>query len=375
VEDALALPLEQRFWDDLLREAKGWGLTTYEQDWLYNQFRGMNITLQTVDVARMWLIQMGTAAKKNDMHVQYCMSWPRHVLQSLEIDAVSQIRASDDYWPNNENWAPVGVSSMFVHALGLTPTKDNFWTSNVAENNPRYGHRAETASRLHGLVSSWSTGPVAPSDRVDLLDRVLILRSCSTSGKLLRPDVPAARTDASMMAKAGIKVSSELRDEVWFTHVTLSGFRFLYVLSANAPALELTAADLNLDKNSAASYVAWPIGDAFKTYALPLQVPATNKANFVAYGFAPTLPNGWVFFGEAETKWVPVSRDRFSNLVATDQCMTVTVRGEAHERVNLVLRCPKGKIHYVDCVLSGAGDAIFSTATMQCGAGDVATGA
>jgi hypothetical protein len=28
-----ALPLEERFWDDLFSEAREWGLYTYEQDW------------------------------------------------------------------------------------------------------------------------------------------------------------------------------------------------------------------------------------------------------------------------------------------------------------------------------------------------------
>jgi hypothetical protein len=39
IEGPLALPLERRFWDDLLATAKRWGLTTYEQDWMYNQVR------------------------------------------------------------------------------------------------------------------------------------------------------------------------------------------------------------------------------------------------------------------------------------------------------------------------------------------------
>ena len=30
-----ALPLEQLFWDDLLRNAPHWGMVVYEQDWLY----------------------------------------------------------------------------------------------------------------------------------------------------------------------------------------------------------------------------------------------------------------------------------------------------------------------------------------------------
>ena len=30
----MVVPLEQRFWDDLLSSSLSWGLTVYEQDWL-----------------------------------------------------------------------------------------------------------------------------------------------------------------------------------------------------------------------------------------------------------------------------------------------------------------------------------------------------
>jgi hypothetical protein len=30
----MAIPLSQRFWDDLLRNATQWGMNVYEQDWL-----------------------------------------------------------------------------------------------------------------------------------------------------------------------------------------------------------------------------------------------------------------------------------------------------------------------------------------------------
>ena len=35
------VPLEQGFWDWLLSKSKAWGLATYEQDWLYNEFNNV----------------------------------------------------------------------------------------------------------------------------------------------------------------------------------------------------------------------------------------------------------------------------------------------------------------------------------------------
>ena len=61
------------------------------QDWLDREFRGMNATLSTVDVAKTWLLQMGQAARANGLTIQYCMSNPRHAMQSLEIPVVTQV--------------------------------------------------------------------------------------------------------------------------------------------------------------------------------------------------------------------------------------------------------------------------------------------
>ena len=73
VEPPLALPLEQRFWDDLMRNTTDWGMVVYEQDWLYTEFLGLNATLlQSVTGARKWLTQMATAASRVGVTIQYC---------------------------------------------------------------------------------------------------------------------------------------------------------------------------------------------------------------------------------------------------------------------------------------------------------------
>ena len=55
-----------------------------------------------------------------------------HVLQSVEIDAVTQIRVTNDYETNfqyrGQQWK-LGVSSIFSSALGLAPFKDVYWTT------------------------------------------------------------------------------------------------------------------------------------------------------------------------------------------------------------------------------------------------------
>ena len=51
------------------------------------------------------------------------MAWPRHVLQSVMIPTVTQIRVSDDYGPGNNQWI-VGDTTILAHAVGLAAFKD-----------------------------------------------------------------------------------------------------------------------------------------------------------------------------------------------------------------------------------------------------------
>ncbi len=51
------------------------------------------------------------------------MPWTRHVLQSLAIPVVTQIRVSDDYQPGNSQWA-IGDTTILAHAVGLAAFKD-----------------------------------------------------------------------------------------------------------------------------------------------------------------------------------------------------------------------------------------------------------
>ena len=53
------------------------------------------------------------------------------------VHCIWQARSSDDYSPGNDQWK-IGLSSMFTHALGVAPFKDNFWTTTSQPGDP-YG--------------------------------------------------------------------------------------------------------------------------------------------------------------------------------------------------------------------------------------------
>ena len=65
------------------------------------------------------------------------MSHVRHVLQSVELPAITNARASDDYHPGNDQWN-IGTSSILAYAVGIAPSKDNYW-STPQQDGTHYG--------------------------------------------------------------------------------------------------------------------------------------------------------------------------------------------------------------------------------------------
>eukprot|EP00516_Mucochytrium_quahogii_P002198 CAMPEP_0203752530 /NCGR_PEP_ID=MMETSP0098-20131031/6439_1 /ASSEMBLY_ACC=CAM_ASM_000208 /TAXON_ID=96639 /ORGANISM=" , Strain NY0313808BC1" /LENGTH=749 /DNA_ID=CAMNT_0050642739 /DNA_START=515 /DNA_END=2764 /DNA_ORIENTATION=- len=351
VESSLALPIELGFWVELLTQAKKWGLTTYEQDWLNIQFTGMRYTLQNVHAARTWLMQMGQAAEMLNIRIQYCMSLPRHVLQTLEIPAVTQIRGSRDYQPGNTNWRGVGITSIFTDALGLATSKDNFWSNASDVRGTRYGRVAsEPAGRLHSIVSTLSLGAVAPSDQMNSFNRDLIMRSVATTGRILQPDKPAAMTDRGF---SSYRTPNRL-DMIWSTYSNISGWVYTYILSAQARPFNMSLRDIYASQ--ATQFVSFESGGKVNQveYSFP-KVPKTDPVNFKYYVIAPILGrSGWLFLGEAETKWVPMSRHRFSKLRIDEDFFSVNIQGGSKEIVHVVARSPKGDLVRTHCVLPEA---------------------
>ena len=48
---------------------------------------------------------------------RYCAAWTRHVMQSITIPAVTQVRASGDYQPNNNQWLIREIAQSYLIAL------------------------------------------------------------------------------------------------------------------------------------------------------------------------------------------------------------------------------------------------------------------
>ena len=358
----LAMPLQQEFWDWLMADAKKWGLHTYEQDWLFNEFSEMKCTTQSATLARQWLMQMGTAAARNSLTIQYCMSWPRHMMQSIELQAVTQARASGDYHPGNDQWRALGVTSIFGHAIAVKPTKDNFWTKDNAPKSPKYGTVQERYNRLQSAVSTLSTGPVAPSDKIGYSDVALIMKSTTAGGKLLAPDTPATLIDSAFYKMAGI--GNGPTGSVWAATTFLNGAEYKYVLAAENSAYMLQVGELFEETHERYAWEANTTTPQPFHAEAPVSLPATDKWSFNMWTVAPVLANGYVLMGEL-SKWVSVSSSRYSNLAVSTQSATVELSGFPGEIVETTVLIG-GTQHVFPCTVTESSRVLLSLTDGSC---------
>ena len=175
LHDKKALPIgNDSFWFDFFVEARGWGLVSYVQDWLAVQTRDFLPTRTDIHLGEEWLRSMGKAADQVGINIQYCMSYPRHFLQALQIPRVTHARASADYAVSLMNhvrsqWT-IGITSMLLDAVGIAPFKDVLWTRSTQPGSPYTANASEQLPDRQILIATLSTGPVAVGDGINFTD-------------------------------------------------------------------------------------------------------------------------------------------------------------------------------------------------------------
>lgn len=369
-------PTEQRFWDDLMYNSTKWGLFMYEQDWLDVEYDQMQYLNTHPTAARTWLLQMGNAAANNGLTVQYCMSHCRHIMQSVEIPAVTNARASGDYHAGGDQWQPLGNTGIFAWALAIAPTKDNFWSTDIQTGSAYkdYDSIREPYNRLQAAVSTLSKGPVAPSDKIGRSDVALILKSCTADGTLLQGDTPAMAIEAQHIQAAFGCNGCGPQGEVWSTSTQLGKMPHKVIMGADLQEnyqMPLEA----LGSNNSVEMIVYEANSTSKLERLNaktgIEFKACKKWDFQIWAAAPVdQATGLALVGEQD-KWVPVSKARFSNLKfssvstggSTEQIGSVVARGSAGEVV---------KVTWVMVTSAGVDDTTVSCEMHQSGVVEVA---
>jgi len=254
---------------------------------------------------------------------------------------------------------------LLLWAVGVTPFKDNAWTTSNQPGCPPYKSGCQDPNVVLGtLVSVLSTGPVGFSDAIGHTDATLVMSTCNADGLLLKPDKPATPIDSTL-----VQFGSGQPEfiQLWDTFSDFSGTRWHYILAANiSQSYQVHPSDIGLEGSN---YVL----DFFGSFSVspfdnahPLVVPAAVSTNptvpipFNYYIIAPVLSNGWSALGEV-AKFVPMSKQRVSSISVAQTSLSVVLSGASGEQLTFAAVSPQGSIIQTPCTLSSAG-----TATVFC---------
>jgi len=248
---------------------------------------------------------------------------------------------------------------------------------------------------LVSLTALLSTGPVGPSDKIGMLNRDRVIRSCNANGLLLKPDKPPTILDAVFASYWNVADLS-VKIELWDTFTALGDGSLIwhYIVAADSKASGFKVYPKDLKGyvgNSNAATISngyvydWYAGQnqiSISSFngSSPLTVPtlklaqplynsknlnsddeAPTKIDFRYYVIAPLFPNGWSFLGETG-KYVTVSKQRVAEIFEGGNGGTtsvdVRITGAIGEQVGLSFVTPQGKVVSVNCVINAQFEAL-----------------
>lgn len=197
VDGEHAVPTTPAAYERWLDQCVSWGVEVLEHDWLVDVFHRNRWLRERPGRARAWQEGIDAAARERGITLQWCMATPADFAQTVTLSQVTSIRTSGDHGyiaTPGQIWAWFCTTNALARSLGLTPFKDVFRTDpDVA------GELGEPEAMLSAL----STGPVGLGDRVGRFRTELAHRCCRADGVLIKPDVPVAATDDSILGTGG----------------------------------------------------------------------------------------------------------------------------------------------------------------------------
>ena len=175
------------------------GGNAYEVDFMNELYLGIPEFRRTLDAATVWQQGINQAGALKDVRTQFCMMQPSDLLNTLQFSHVTNGRASPDY-ASNSNWF-IGGSSMLFWAVGMRPSKDNFWSSDDQPRQPGFREpNPGSNGELNAIIATMSTGPVGPADGAAQHNSTRLRRTCAANGRLLQTEKPLTPIDATFSA-------------------------------------------------------------------------------------------------------------------------------------------------------------------------------
>ena len=132
-----------------------------------------------------------------------CMQLPSNLMQSLEMNSVTNARSSGDGGRTLTN--SMGTAFLFQSALGLGPSKDNVETA--------------TTPLSQAIVACLSKGPFGLGDEVNKTNATIVLAASRGDGYILQPTRTITPIDRSYSQPQAMN-----NGQVWIADTHLPGF-------------------------------------------------------------------------------------------------------------------------------------------------------
>lgn len=312
------------FFDWFFQQQEGWGLSMYEQDWMCTEYDGVDALNTNISMGDLWLTGMAGGALKSGRTVQYCMPYPYDLLHAVAEPAVTNARATGDYFHAADQWN-VANTALFYWPIGVLPFKDGFYSSN----SPQIGGQTvgpETSPDREIIMATLSCAMVGPMDGIHLLNKTRVMASCRGDGLVLKPDQPVMTPDACFTDRNTNCYISHAYSDV----ASLSR-RVHYVFSSSET--NLTDAHFTLDA-STDDYVVY---NFYSKSAQKLAASNELEAGYEkhVYAIAAPVTGKLAFVGEPD-KYTTASAKRFAGgVVAGDSSVTAQVTGSEGETVTV----------------------------------------
>jgi len=331
------------FFSYFFEQQRGWGLVMYEQDWMCTEYDGVDALQTNLTFADEWLAGMAGGAAKSNLSIQYCMPYANDILSGSQHAAVTNARATGDYFHAEHQWA-VGGTALLYWALGLLPFKDGFYSSSAKQvGGQTVG--PETDPDREALMSVLSCAMVGPMDGIGLLNASRVNAACRADGIVLKPDRPVFPSDTCFLA-------SEPACFVYHTYAAITNLGTVHYHYNDKAGQPLTPEMVSIDgadpKADAYAVYNWYTGEA------SLLEPSTPvAAGYEGHVYAMVvplvgpgdLPAKWAPLGEIG-KYVPLSSNRVLQVVmAGTTALELEVYGVAGEVVELCALYFDGTAH------------------------------
>lgn len=252
------------------------------------------------------------------------MPTPYEVLSAASLPAVTNARATGDYFHSGDQWA-VGNTALFYWALNILPFKDGFYSST----NKQVGGQTvgpETNPDREALMATLSAAMVGPMDGINLLNKTRVMTTCRADGVVLKPDRPLTAVDACFR-------QANPTCKIYHTYSDVDGLGRVGYYFNNDGKAQMTAEEVYVPKKAVQDFAVynWYTGDLAQ-----LQETNALSAGYEGHIYSSVMPivNGWAFVGEPD-KYVTSSTLRFPNVEAKVGALRVVVQGVAGEDVNV----------------------------------------